>query len=508
MANNNQKQVFDLQPSAGMSAGVSNEIQRRWTERSWDQAVCHGNYDRTRSRLNFEVVKGGKVQEIDTSRSIPGKIRDTLKARGIEDPNVKKEKEGKKPNRRTVVNIILGGSREQMRRLAFGDEQVEFDHGVDNSSIERCPDIERWAQAMYTFACGKWGEQNVVSFVVHLDELNPHGHLTLLPIDENNKFSFKRLFHGEDKFAMSEYMKRLHDEIAKVNRQFGLERGNSILETGARHRSTEEYRRDLRRQNNELEAMNASLDREISDKHRTLFDLNAEIRKAERRVKGLTTMIHNLESKESELSAQIAELETEIAAGAGDANDLRLRINELTDKLRATTSSLNDKREKLKTANRQLAQLEADKIELEGEKEAIAERNDNLRQQTKVIAGDMQDQMRKLLTGAITGNALMEYEKLYESLTPEQKAHSGNKFILHLAEQPAEIINCAMYLFLGYVDGAIQFAETHGGGGEMGTGLKWGRDPDEDDQHFAFRCMLQAHKLMKPAPQQRRGYGR
>ena len=508
MANNNQKQVFDLQPSAGMPAGVSNEIQRRWTERSWDQAVKHGNYDRTRSRLNFEVVKGGKVQPIDPSRSIPGKIRDNLKARGIEDPNVKKEKDGKKPNRRTVVNIILGGSREQMRRLAFGDEQVEFDRGTDNSHIERCPDIERWAQAMYAFACGKWGEENVVSFVVHLDELNPHSHLTLLPIDENNKFSFKRLFHGEDKFTMSDYMKQLHDEIAEVNRQFGLERGDSILETGARHRSTEEYRRDLRKDCNELESKNAALDKEIQTKQRTLFDLNAEIRMAETRVKGLTTMVQNLESKETELSAQIAELEQEIATGIGDASDLRQRIGELTDKLRATTNSLNDKREKLRTANQQLAELAVKKAEKEAETQAISERNATLSKQTVALAGDMQDQMRKLLLESVAGKTLMEYGRLADCLTPEQKAQAGNNFVMHLAEQPGEIMECAMMLMAGYVDGAIQFAETHGGGGEQGQGLRWGRDPNEDDHHFAFRCMLQAHKLMKPSHQYRRGYGR
>ena len=38
--------------------------------------------------------------------------------------------------------------------------------------------------------------------------------------------------------------------------------------------------------------------------------------------------------------------------------------------------------------------------------------------------------------------------------------------------------------------------------------MKWGRDPNEDDQHFAYRCMFQAHKLMQPAPQQRRRIGR
>ena len=52
----------------------------------------------------------------------------------------------------------------------------------------------------------------------------------------------------------------------------------------------------------------------------------------------------------------------------------------------------------------------------------------------------------------------------------------------------------------GYVDGAIQFAESQGGGGTSND-LRWGRDPEEDDRHFAFRCMMQAHRLLKPKQQ-------
>ena len=38
----------------------------------------------------------------------------------------------------------------------------------------------------------------------------------------------------------------LHDDIAKINQKYGLERGDRISETGARHRSTEEYHAKLR----------------------------------------------------------------------------------------------------------------------------------------------------------------------------------------------------------------------------------------------------------------------
>ena len=59
---------------------------------------------------------------------------------------------------------------------------VDFEKGADNTRIERKRDIERWAKDVYSFVCGRYGEQNIAAFIVHLDELNPHIHCTLLPI--------------------------------------------------------------------------------------------------------------------------------------------------------------------------------------------------------------------------------------------------------------------------------------------------------------------------------------
>ena len=65
-----------------------------------------------------------------------------------------------------------------------------------------------------------------------------------------------------------------------------------------------------------------------------------------------------------------------------------------------------------------------------------------------------------------------------------------------IAEQPNEILKCAMYLFLGYLDGATRFARSCGGGRSDGS-LLWGCNPDEDDRRFAYRYMMQAHKMLK-----------
>lgn len=285
----NQKQVLDVQVSKGITSAQSNEHLRNRSERAEKYAMNKGNYDPTRKHLNFEIAPGGKVRPIDTSRSIPERMADILNRRGIKDPN-----EGLvEPKYRTVVNIIFGGSRERMHELAFGTQKVDFEKGADNTRIKRMSDIERWAKDVYSFVSGKYGEQNIAAFIVHLDELNPHVHCTLLPI-KDGRFAYKEIFAGKDKFEYSARMKQLHtDFFTEVNTRWGMSRGTSISETGARHRTTEEYRRMLSEECTTIEE-------NISRHQKVLADLQSDIRLAERRVKGLTTMVDNLEKSKAE----------------------------------------------------------------------------------------------------------------------------------------------------------------------------------------------------------------
>ena len=284
----NAKQVLDVQVSKGITAAQGNEHLRNRSKEAEKYAMSKGNYDPTRKHLNFEIASGGKIRPIDTSRNIPERMADILGRRGIKDPN-----EGLiEPKYRTVVNIIFGGSRERMHELAFGTQKVDFEKGADNTSIKRKSDIERWAKDVYSFVCGRYGEQNVAAFIVHLDELNPHVHCTLLPI-KDGKFAYKEIFAGKDKFEYSARMKQhpLRTFFAEVNTKWGMARGRSVAETGARHRTTEEYRRMLSEECTTIE--------ENIDRHqKVLSDLHSDIRLAERRVKGLTSMVENLRRRE------------------------------------------------------------------------------------------------------------------------------------------------------------------------------------------------------------------
>ena len=276
-----RKQVMDMRSTtSGISQMESNEQQRNWSDEQWENKAKDSlaNYDPTRAALNFEVVKGGVVQPIDKSKSIAQKMADNLAARGIKDPNANPKAVMK---RRTVAQFIFGGNRERMHELAFGDQRVDLTKGADNSGITRCKDIEEWAKDIYEFMSKKYGEENIMGFYVHLDEMNPHIHCSLVPVDATkNRISWKSVF-GQNIKEASFNMNKLHTALEReVNRKWGLERGSNMAETKSRHRSTEEYKRDLVREVTHLLLKKDILDKEI-------HEMEARINELERRFKDL-----------------------------------------------------------------------------------------------------------------------------------------------------------------------------------------------------------------------------
>ena len=477
------KQVMDFRPSKGITTAQSNEHQRRWTEKGWGSAESTGNYDRSRERLNFEV-RGGKVCPIDKSRSIPERMADILRSRGIKDPN-----EGlAEPRFRTVVNFIFGGSRERMTELAFGDQKVNLTHGADNSHLTRCKDIEEWAKDVYRFVADKYGEENIVAFILHLDETNPHVHCTLLPI-KDGKFAYKQIFAGKDKYEFSARMKALHSEFADVNKRWGMERGTSVSETGARHRTTEEYRRQLSEQCTTIE-------QSVATHQRTLASLQSDIRLAERRVKGLTTMVDNLEKSKAEKEALLSAAEQDLKANKGDAEQLAAQVKSLEKELAGINRQLADKQEKLQTADRQLAELKENM-------DAIEERTGELKEEAYKYSHDIHSKVDTLLKDVLLENVVGEYRNVSAQMDVAERQLFDGSLVQSIAEQGTDVMHCATMLFLGMVDDATTFAEGHGGGGSS-SDLKWGRDDDEDERAWARRCMMKAARMMRPSSGKRK----
>ena len=68
-----------------------------------------------------------------------------------------------------------------------------------------------------------------------------------------------------------------------------------------------------------------------------------------------------------------------------------------------------------------------------------------------------------------------------------------------------DVLKTAILLFAEYIDAATTIAAQSGGGGGGAT-LGWGRDKDENELSWAYRCAMMANRLCRPRKKQ--GYGR
>ena len=93
---------------------------------------------------------------------------------------------------------------------------------------------------------------------------------------------------------------------------------------------------------------------------------------------------------------------------------------------------------------------------------------------------------------------ISEHQQRVSSMSPAEKDALDDSFITSVVERGSEVLHCATLLFLGLVDDATTFAETHGGGGGT-SDLKWGRNEDEDNRAWARRCMMMSKQMMKPS---------
>lgn len=533
------KNVIDMRPSKGFSPSQGNEHLRRLDDCERAQKA-RWNYDPSREHLNFEVGKGGVVTEVNKFKTINQRIQEYLDSRGIVNPNKKYIDQGLDPKYRTVVNFILGGNREVMRNLAFGNQKVDWEHGADNSDLKRMPEIEAWAKDAYAFMCKKYGEQNIAAFVVHLDEANPHVHCTVLPLTEKNRFSFIKTFMGgvDSRDALSKYMENLHTEYAEeVGLKYGMERGDSIKETGAVHRTTEEYRRKLWKDAQEKEEEVRENAKTIEQQNSTITNqrgiiasLNREIKHSAARLKALATMIKNLETHKADLEQEIKKLNRDLAAGKISKEEADRKLSQINAEIKKTEEKILDKTEKLKIAESKLHDAEQRKAELEAkaheaeqktalavEKTAKAEdKYQEIKAKYKEIAPKVNLKISHEfgslgfhMAALDMKSRLSKYGELRNSLSPSQRDFLDRtvgeifdgSLIENVAENSANLCSVAASLYLGYLNAATRIAQSCGGGGGPGTG--WGKRDDENDMDFRRRCFGMAMKMMKPGRQQR-----
>lgn len=503
-----QKQSIDLRPGKRFSTALSNENLRIGDSSAWEAKVA-GTLDPTRTRLDFEVGKGGVIKKIDKSISIPKRIKAILAAHGISDPNTKIPDEilnnkQMRAGTRTFASFILQGSHDTMEKLAFGDQKVSYSPFADNSHLERKEDIEKWATDMYKYIAQKYGEENIAEFTVHLDETTPHAHCVVVPITPSGKLSFREVFVGEknNKYEFSKRTKAIWDEAAKIAEKYGMARGDDSRKTGAKHKSYLQWMREQIFSNQKkIEEQDETITRqstEISEQKQQLYAINAEIKTAEKKLKSFTSMLNNLKEQKEQLEIEITALE-----------DMRDNGNEEVEKqLKEKQQMLNQIIGKISDREKQLSNVQQQLHDLAIKKHDLQREYDNQKRQMNKELPDLLDKTQREVNDTFWEMAAEEMKKDYSAMEAfSQKLPSDLKtefnnildtsFFEDLAQRGEQMAACAAALFLGYVDAATNIAHAGGGGGGNTSG--WGRDKDEDDEAYRRRCCIMGRMMMKPA---------
>lgn len=154
-----------------------------------------------------------------------------------------------------------------------------------------------------------------------------------------------------------------------------LERGDRISETGARHRSTEEYHAELREklmsENEQLSQTIEGQQTVIREQRATLSGLEKDIKHATARFKALQTMIANLESKKNRLLEEVEQLKRDRDSGKISAEEAKIRLDRIQKELEEVDEKIADKTQKLHTAELQLAQLQTKTLSAERKFEEV-----------------------------------------------------------------------------------------------------------------------------------------
>ena len=350
------KQTIDIKGYHGISKELSNSLFRI-PQNGVLIPVNNEKILAERGYLNFEIVEG-KVRPVNKSMSLDMRLKDSLLQRGIDID--------KSCRNITAMCIALGGSRERMQKIAFGNSDIE--HFYDGKAVlTRHPEIEEWAKDMYSFLSTEFSQKNIFAFIVTLDVYNPTAYAFIIPIDGNNRFIFSHLFKGL-KYQSRSKMMLFHDKVAAVNKKYGLERGDNKYFTFNHNRSSEKYLESLRARKKELDEELEALRKE--------YDRVVEVTQtAERKVKSLLSMVDNSTAKLNETREQLKSLQTnnssvidsrpEIAQMHVAFKDKKKELDFLKDEEARLDALLLDKNTKLSQAQDNLIKIASRKREMQ-----------------------------------------------------------------------------------------------------------------------------------------------
>lgn len=201
--------VLHFNKAKGNEARMTKHIER---------SVDPPNADKSRTHLNRELIEfpSGVTNR---TQAIQHRIKTAGIFRKITSDQVK------------VIRVNVSGSHEDMMRIVNEGR------------------INEWCRDNVDYFKREFGEKNIVSAVLHMDEKTPHIHIALVPIVTGKRRKAKEgsleketIRLCADDILTKTKMKGYQDSYALAMAKYGLKRG--IEGSKAKHRTTAQYYRD------------------------------------------------------------------------------------------------------------------------------------------------------------------------------------------------------------------------------------------------------------------------
>lgn len=368
-------QTLNINGRIRMNSRVLNENGREgWSEKTYQEKNQEkGNhYNFSHHNLNFEIVHGGAVQQLDNALHVP--IEQRLNAR-LHDLGFNYYKEDSKNAPYSVADIIVGGDHELMSDIAFGsgdniekyfkqqetedffmgfsfedeedDDMNLFDRESYGPTPTKKPKIIQWAEDNYRFFCDKFGEENIISFSVHLDETTPHAHVLAIPTaikmqrgrvksgaarKAKEVVSFKSHFGDLSKAnsRKAAYQKWHDDYYNAVGKKWGFERGRDLdsMSTEERaehthlHKTELDTRNRLRAENKALSEQKKQLTDEVQAQEKKVTDIKQKLQDLESTVANKEKRVNDLDTSLVKKRMEFATLTSDIATKQAEKDNL------------------------------------------------------------------------------------------------------------------------------------------------------------------------------------------
>ena len=242
--------VLHMEKAHGSDSGTTAHIER---------FIIPKNADPTRTHLNRRLIEYPDGVK-DRSAAIQQRLEEVGLTRKIGSNQVR------------AIRINVSGTHEDMKR------------------IEEEGRLDEWCADNLKYFADTFGKENIVAAHLHRDEETPHIHVTLVPIvkgerkrrkrEEQTKKRYRKKPTDTVRLCADDIMTRLklksyQDTYAEAMAKYGLQRG--IDGSKARHKSTQQYYRDIQKLSDDLKA-------EVVDLQQQKETAREELRRAKKEI--------------------------------------------------------------------------------------------------------------------------------------------------------------------------------------------------------------------------------